>query len=200
MPLFGKSKEAKEIEREVKFKQGLSRVRGFVDRSRASQRNLWGLGKRSLQLGDRKQFENIARAYLRMGETINRWERYMVSAETMAVQRGQVKATGDFLRSINALSESMLAGAKPEEIMKMQVELEKGLARAQTLDETLAVVMDASNESIFSSEGLSEESLKEVESAMSSEAARDEGAATDTRIDSGMKRIEELMKKELGGP
>ncbi len=199
--MFGrKSKETKEIEREVKYKQGLARVRGFVDRSRASQRNLWGLGKKALQLGDRKQFENIAKAYLRMGDTINRWERYMVSAETLAVQRGQVRATGDFLKSINALSESMLAGVKTQDIVKMQVELEKGLARAQTLDETLAVVMDASNESIFSSEGLSEDSLKEVESAMSAEAARDEGAAADTRISDGMKRVEELMKKELGSP
>ena len=111
MPLFGKDKETKEIEREVKYRQGLSKVRAYVEKSRESQRRLWGLGKRALKLGDQQQFQNIARAYVRVGGIISRWEKYLVAVETVAVQRGQVKATGDFLKSMQALSESMMSGA-----------------------------------------------------------------------------------------
>lgn len=198
MPFFGKSKETKEIEREVRYKQGLARVRGYIGKSRESQKRLWGLGKRSLQLGDRQQFQNIARAYLRVGGIINRWERYIVAAETVAVQRGQVKVTGEFVQSLNALSESMMAGARPQEVMAMQQGLEVALARAQNLDETLAVAMDAAGDTIFSSEGLSEEALGDIEQAMGAEAANEEGAEADSRIAEGLKRIEEQMKKELG--
>lgn len=198
MPLFGKSKEEKEIEREVKYKQGISRVRSYIERSRQTQKRLWDLGKRSLKLGDRRQFEQISRAYLRTGDIVNRWERYVVAAETIAVQRGQVKATQEFIGSVNALSESMMTGAKPQDITKMQVELEKALTKAQTIDETLAAVMDATSDTVFSAEGLSEESLKDVESAMLTEAAREESStAQDERIKSGIKQIEEAMRKEM---
>ena len=146
MPLFGKSKQEKEIEREVKFKQGLAKARGYINKSQESQRRLWALGKRSLELGDRRQFENITKAYLRTADVITRWERFIVTAETVAVQRGQVKATGDFISSMNALSDSMMAGASPEDVTKMQVGLETALTRAQTLDETLTAVMDATSD------------------------------------------------------
>lgn len=197
-PFGDKKKQFKEIEREVKFKQGISRVRGYVARSREAQKRLWELGKQALKLGDTRQFQNIAKAYLRTGEIISRWERYLVAIETVAVQRGQVKATGEFVKSVNALSESMMVGAKPEDVAKMQLELETALSRAQTIDETLAAVMDASSDTIFSSEGLSEESLKEVQEAMSAEAAHEEAATVqDERIASGIKSIEEQMRKEM---
>jgi hypothetical protein len=200
MPLFGKSKQQKEIEREVKFKQGLTKARGYITKSQESQRRLWALGKRSLELGDRLQFENITKAYLRTGDVITRWERFLVTAETVAVQRGQVKATGDFISSMNALSDSMMAGASPEDVTKMQVGLETALTRAQTLDETLSAVMDATSETVFSGEGLSEESLKEVEGAMSGELRQEAGATgEEPRISAAMGRIEEEMHKDLTG-
>lgn len=191
-------RQEKEIQREVKFKQGLSKVRAYVEKCNQAQKRYWELGKRSLKLGDRKQFENITKAYLRTGEMANRWERYLVAMETVGLQRDQVKATGMFAQSMKALSDSIMAGARPEDITKMQMELERALAKAETLDETLSAIMDATNEAIFSGEGLSEESLKQVETSMSGEAVHEEGAAIpDERISQGLRRIEEEMKKEL---
>lgn len=194
---FERRRQTKEIEREVKFKQGLSRVRNYVQKSSQSQKRFWDLGKRALTLGDREQFRNIVKAYLRTGETINRWERYLVAIETVAVQRDQVKATGEFAKSMSALSNSMMAGAKPEDITKMQMELEQALTRAQTLDDTLTTMMDITSDTIFSAEGLSEDSLQEIETAIKSEAVHEEGEVLDDRIADGLRRIEEEMKKEI---
>jgi hypothetical protein len=194
---FERRRQTKDIEREVKFKQGLSKVRSYVQKCNQAQKRYWELGKRALKLGDRQQFENIAKAYLRTGEMANRWERYLVAMETVSLQRDQVKATGVFAQSMKALSDSMMAGAKPEDITKMQMELEQALTRAETLDETLSAIMDTTSDTIFSAEGLSEESLREVETAMSGEAVHEEGAAADDRIAQGLHRIEEEMKKEL---
>jgi len=198
MGILDGRRQKKEIEREVRFKQGLSRVRSYVQKCNQAQKRYWELGKRALKLGDRQQFENIARAYLRTGDTIARWERYLLAMETVSIQRDQVKSTGEFAGSMKALSDSMMVGAKPEDITKMQVELERALTRARTLDETLAAVMDATSDTIFSAEGLSEDSLKEVETAMRGEVEYEVGeAAVDERIARGLQRIEEEMKKEL---
>ncbi len=197
MGFFDNRRQSKEIEREVKFKQGLAKVRNYVQKSKQAQKKYWQLGKRSLQLGDKQQFENIIKAYLRAGEMANRWERYLVAMETVSLQRDQVKVTGEFASSMNAMSASMMAGANPEDITKMQVELEHALTKAQTLDETLSAVMDVTSDTIFSGEGLSDEAMQQIEAAMSSEAAHDEGEALDDRIASGMRQIEEMMRKEM---
>jgi hypothetical protein len=198
MGILDGRRQKKEIEREVRFKQGLSRVRSYLQKCHQAQKRYWELGKRALKLGDRQQFENIARAYLQTGDTITLWERYLLIMETISIQRDQVKSTSEFAGSMKALSDSMMVGAKPEDITKMQVELERALARARTLDETLAAVMDATSETIFSAEGLSEDSLKEVETAMRGEVEYEVGeAAVDERIARGLQHIEEAMKKEL---
>ncbi|MGB5925601.1 MAG: Snf7 family protein [Dehalococcoidia bacterium] len=189
-------RQAKEIERDVKFKQGLSRVRNYVHKSNDAQKKYWQLGKRALKLGDRQQFENGAKAYLRTAEMINRWERFLVAMETVSLQRDQVRVTGEFAKSMGALSKSMMAGASPQDITKMQMDLERALAKAHTLDETLAAVMDATSDTIFTSEGVSEESLQQVEGAMKGEAVHEEGETLDDRISAGLRRIEEEMRKE----
>ena len=194
---FERRRQTREIQREVKFKQGLSRVRNYVQKCQQAQTKYWELGKRALSLGDQQQFENVARAYLRTGEAANRWQRYLLAMETVSIQRDQVKVTGEFAQSMSAVSASMMAGARPEDITKVQMELESALTRAQTLDETLAAVMDASNDTIFSSEGLSDSSLKEIESAMKGEIDKEEVGALDQRIAGGLKSIEEEMKKEI---
>ena len=116
---FERRRQSKEIEREVKFKQGLSKVRSYVQKCNQAQKKYWELGKRSLKLGDKQQFENIAKAYLRAGEMANRWERYLVAMETVSLQRDQVKATGEFAQSMKALSDSMMSGANPEDVTNM---------------------------------------------------------------------------------
>ena len=195
--LLERRHQTKEIGREVRFRQGLTKVRTYVEKCHKAKTRYWELGKRALKLGDRRQFENIARAYLRTNEMVGRWERYLVAMETVSLQRDQIKATREFAQSMKVMSESMMAGAKPEEITSMQVELERALRKAGTLDETLSTIMDVTSETIFSGEGLSEESLREGETAISSEAVHDEGSAADDRITKGLRHIEEEMQKEL---
>lgn len=189
-------RQTKQIERDIKFKQGLSKVRNYVQKCKDAQKRYWQLGKRSLTLGDRQQFENIAKAYLQTGEMISRWERFLVAMETISLQKDQVNATGEFAKSMSALSSSMMAGASPKDITNIQMEMERALAKAHTLDETLTAVMDVTNDSIFLSDGLSTDSLEQVEAVMKGEITDDESGALDERIATGLKTIEEQMRKE----
>jgi len=70
------------------------------------------------------------------------------------------------------------------------------LAKAETLDEALSVVMDSTSESVFSTEGFADNSIKEIEAAMSGEVMHQEGGAIDDRIAQGLKKIEDEMSKD----
>lgn len=192
-----KREETKEVEREVQFRRGLARVRNYISKCQKSKKRYWKLGKRVLQLGDQQQFRQIARTYLWTTEQIDRWERYLLQLETVAARRDQVKATSEFMKSISALSQSMMAGASEEDVAKMQVELEKAIARSEMLEETMAMVMDASSETVFGSEELSEEAVDRIESAMTEAAEVEEGEAFNAKIEEGLRQIGEAMRKDL---
>ena len=182
MGFLGKSKKEKEIEREVKFKQGVKKVQNYIEKCRNSQQRFWEMGKRALSLGDKKQFQNMARAYLNTGEVINRWERYIVTMEAVRIQRDQAHASKDFMSSMNILSATMDVGVNAKQMTKMQKDLEMALAKAETIDEALSAVMDMTSDSVFAADGLADKSIKDIEAAMTGEAVSEEGEAFDARI------------------
>ena len=192
-----KREETKEVEREVQFRRGLARVRSYISRCQKSKKHYWQLGKRALQLGDDRQFRQIAKTYLWTMEQISRWERYLLQLETVAARRDQVGATSEFMKSITALSQSMMAGASEEDVAKMQVELEKAIARSEILEETMAMVMEAGSETVFGSRELSEEAVERVQKAMAEAAEADESEVFDAKIEEGLRQIEEEMRKEV---
>ncbi|MFH1141750.1 MAG: hypothetical protein V1724_08860 [Chloroflexota bacterium] len=200
MPLFNSERKRKEkdLEREVRFKQGISRVHRYVEKCEASRQHVWSQAKRAAQLGDRAMLRNTLISYLRLGDLVTRWERYILAAEHAALMRDHIKATGEFMGSLQAVSDAMMAGMNPNDMIKVQADLERGMARAQNLDEALGVVMDAASTTIFSSEGLSDEQLGSLEKQVMGEASQDESSHLDSRIDEAMKRIEAEMKKEKG--
>lgn len=201
MNLFGgqRRRQEKELEREVRFKQGLARVRRYIDQCHTTRQRVWNQAKRAAQLGDRQMLRNTLVSYLRLGDLIIRWERYLLAAEHASLMRDHMKATAEFMGSLQAVSDAMLAGLSPADLVKVQTNLEKGMARAQSLDEALAVVMDAASTAIFSTEGLPEEQMESLEKQVLAEASQEESAQIDARIADAMKRLEEELRKEKGG-
>ena len=145
------------------------------------------LRENALRLGDHKQFRQLTASYLRLREQVNQWQRYLVQLETLGLHRNEVAVTGEFLQSINALTNSMLRGASPEEITKMLINIEKALEKSQALEETLSIAMEASSESIFADESLDESKLIEVAETMKQEALSDEETAMDKEISQSLK-------------
>lgn len=196
MALF-KSKKQREMEAELKFRQGKAKISRYINECKKYQQKYWNLGKEALRMGDEKQFKQLVASYLRLREQVNRWQRYLIQMETLGLRRNEVAATGEFLTSINALTGSMLRGATPEEISKMQMRIEQAVARAGALEETLAIAMEASSDSIFADEGLDEKQFTEIADTMKQEALSDEETSMDQEISQSLKQIEEQMKKEM---
>ncbi|MCL5952613.1 MAG: hypothetical protein M1132_12995 [Chloroflexi bacterium] len=201
MHFFEERRREKEIERDLQARRGKIQVQRHMNKQREMAKKLWQLGKRATALGETRQFQQIGKQYLWTLEDIKRWERYLLAYEAIEARRDQAKSVAEFMTSVQAMSKSMTAHANPAEFAKTQRQLELALARAQNLEQTMDYLMEATDETVFSSDELSdsdlETSLKEMEKTMKQEA---ESGSSDTEVDSriaeGLKKIEEEMKKK----
>lgn len=196
MALF-KSARQRELEAETQFRRGKGRIRRFIHNAKRVRKRYWDLGKEALRLGDEVQFAQLAGACARARDHVNRWERYLLQLETLGVRREEVAATGEFLKSISAMTASMLRGATPEQVAKMQLQMEEALSRSESLENMLSIAMEASSNSIFGSEEFDHEELTDISQVMRSEAETDEGTRYDARITDGLERIRDDMRKEM---
>jgi len=192
-------RRTKEIERDLQARRGKAQIKRHVAKQQGMLKRLWELGKRSLQLGDTARFKQIGMLYLQTQSDITRWERYLLSLEVVEARRDQARAATEFLGSLQAMSQSMLATASPKDMAQTQRDLELGLARAQDLEERLSLIMEMTDETMLTGDlDLSfDEQFRELEQAMTAEASHEEGATFDTQIEAGLLKIAEEMRKDL---
>lgn len=161
MAFFGlfKSRSERDQEAKIRFRQGKARIQRFVQQSRQSAEHYWQLARRAHKLGDVDQLRQLAGNFFRARESINRWERFLVKMDALEMRRNEVEATADFVRSMNALTSVILRGSSPTEISKMQLDVERAIAKAEEQEELMAHAMDAAGSGILSTEELTDETL-----------------------------------------
>ncbi|HOU23283.1 MAG TPA: hypothetical protein PKW05_08960 [Anaerolineae bacterium] len=191
----------KEIERDIKARHGRARVKTQIARQKDLSKRLWSLAKQALQLNNKGRFRQVAVEYMRTLANIDRGENALFTFDLIEARRDQARATADFLAAIRAMSESMLASASVQGMAETQHTLEMGISRAKDMEERMSYILDMAGETFASSDEFSEEELGlklgEIEKAMATEAEHEEGTGMDERIESGIKRIEEELRKEL---
>ncbi len=157
-----KSQAERDREAKIKFRQGKARIQRFLQQAQQAAENYWRLAKQAYQLGDQDQFKQLAANYLRIRESINRWERYVVKLDSLEMRWNEVEATGEFLKSMNALTGSILRGANPTEIARMQFDVEKALAKSETQEELLSLAMEAAGTTLTSTSDLNDAVLNQL--------------------------------------
>ncbi len=148
--------ERKDFERQVQARQGRARMKRHITRQRQMLGKLREMMRRALLLKDDRQFRTLAKQYIWTQLDIRRWERNLLAFDSLEARRDQVKATRQFLESMQAMSKSILANADPAELARMEQDLQMALTRAQTMEQFLDTMMDAIDESVFGMEGLDE--------------------------------------------
>jgi hypothetical protein len=196
----------KEIERDMQARRGKMQIQRHINNQKKMSTKLWEMGKRAMELGDKRQFTSIGKQYLWTLEDVKRWERYLLAFESIEARRDQARSMSEFMKSVNAMSKSMMANSNPESIARTQKDLEVGLARAQNLEQMLDYMMDMTDETIFNTEMLGEDeqndAIKALEQEMKRETAVEGEKATaqdsvDSRIADGLKAIEQEMRKDV---
>lgn len=192
--LKGKSKEEKEIEREIRYRKAKTSINKYIQKLEKVQKMVYEQGKQAAKIGDDAFVRRQAVKYMAIGERIKKGHRLFLLMEEARLQRDLVQISGDFVVFAKDITASILEGPDVEKITSMQVEFEKGLAQAEQIDEALSTAVDLASEGILGSEELSESSVDSMISSMQGDAI-DEEPQLDERISKGISEIESKMKQ-----
>jgi len=192
--LKGKSKEEKDIEREIRYRKAKTSINKYIQKLEKVQKMVYEQGKQAAKIGDDTFVRRQAVKYMAIGERIKKGHRLFLLMEEARLQRDLVQISGDFVIFAKDITASILEGPDVEKITSMQVEFEKGLAQAEQIDEALSTAVDLASEGILGSEDLSESSVDSMISSMQGDAI-DEEPQLDERISKGISEIESKMKQ-----
>ncbi len=192
----GEKEQEKEMDRDTQVRIGKARIRRHIEKQKAMMQKLWGIGKRALSLNDDKQFRQIGKQFLWTQDDVARWEKALISFELLEAKRDQAHTSTEFMKSLKALTESIMAPAEPQNIAEMQRDLEQGLARAATLEERMSFMLETMNESLADSAEESDRTrLDSLEKTMTDDLVTDEMTNFDAKIETGLEKIREAMKR-----
>jgi hypothetical protein len=185
-----------ELDRDVQIRMGKVRLQRHIARQKKMASRLKNLAKRALSLNDEARFRQVGRQLLWTRGDIQRWEQYLLSLEILETRRDQVKASVELIHSVKAMSESLANVSVPGEISELQRELEQGLARATSLEERMAVMMEAMDATLSAEVLVDGDALTNLEAGLVEEVAAEEAAAFDREIEEGLRKIRREFEKE----
>ncbi|MCU0484844.1 MAG: hypothetical protein MUC85_01915 [Anaerolineales bacterium] len=175
---------------------GKTQLRRHINRQQQMVTRLTALARRALELNDEARFRQVGRQILSTRQDIQRWEQYLLSLELLEARRDQARASVDLLQSVKAMSESLKNLTAPEKLGELQRELDQGLARAISLEERMAVMMDAIDSTMDSDLQVDERALQELRSGLTEEVAVQERSQYDREIEAGLEKVRAEMSKK----
>lgn len=189
-----KSKQEKEIEREIRYRKAKTTLKSYIDKLHGLQKMIYDQGKQSARLGDETFLKRQAAKYLVLQERIRKGQKMLLLMEEAKLQKELVKVSGDFVSFAKDISKSIFEAPDTKKIAGMQVELEKAMQQAEAIDETLSIAIDMASEGILSADNFSETDMAEIVKTMEGEVETEE-KGLDERITKGIKEVEDRMKK-----
>jgi hypothetical protein len=184
-----------ESNRVVQFKILKNRLRRHINQQREMAVRLTGLAKQAISINDETAFKKIGRQLIWTNNDVRRWERYILSLEMLEARHDQVKASTDLLMAVKSMSESLSDLAAPENLGKLQNELEQGLAKASNLEEQMEVMMGLMDSTLAGDMQVDAGDLSELERALAGDVARSEAAEFDPELEQMRQKIKAEMNK-----
>ena len=189
-------RQEKEINRDVQIRMGMARLRRHIAHQKEMLERLTDLAKEALRINDEARFRQVGKQLLWTQRDIARWEKNILSLELLAARREQVRASVDVLQAVKTMSESLTELAGPEQTASFQLELEKGLAQATSLEERMEVMMETMDSALGAELPADEAALKDLEASLSEKVAGEESASFDHEIEEGLRSIRKELEDE----
>jgi hypothetical protein len=194
MGLFHKkSKQEIEIEREISYRKAKATIKSYIDNCEGIKKRYCEQGVESAKIGDEELLKRFAAGYFTMNDKIRKGKKLLLNMEGIKLQRETMHMSGDFVAFAKDMSSSILEGVDVKELAEMQLNLEKAIMKAEQVDMVLSTSMDMTSEKILSSPEL-DANLNNIIKTMEGEAVAGE-SKMDTKIENGLKQVEEAMKK-----
>jgi len=187
-------RQKKEIERKIKARQAKREIERYVGKQRQNVKRFWDFAKRAARLQDNARFRQCAAMVLTSQREVTRWEQRLLYFDIVEARRDQVLAAAEFAKAYEAMAQSMLANANPQNMAKIQMDIERGLAQADMMDGMLENLMDMSEGMLEEMVGGDQETeLKQIMDALKLEADQEAQGPSNEEIESSIKSIETIL-------
>lgn len=184
-----------EAHQAVQIKMTKNRLRRHINSQKEMSIRLKNLARQALSINDEVAFKKVGRQYIWTQNDIQRWERYLLSLEILEVRHDQVMASVELLSAVKTMSESLSDLAGTEKLENVQRELERGLAKASTLEEKMAAMMGAMDGVLEGDSQVSDEELRNLETAFSDGISSEDAAIFNTGLDQLRQKINRESQK-----
>ena len=185
-----------EVNRDVQIRMGKARVRRHIAHQKEMVHRLPGFARQALKINDEARFRQVGKQLLWTQQDVNRWEKYLLSLELLEARRDQVKSSVEILKAVKAMGESLADLTSPEQVTSLQVEMEKALARATSLDERMEIMMEAMDTTLGADVQVDEGALEKLQESLSERVSGEEAAEFDSQIETGLREIRRQLENE----
>lgn len=196
MGLF-KSKEERRIERNIQVRQALTQIKRQIQANTKYAAQYVEQAKRARKLGWANQYEFLKKAIKKTATIKVRLERQLLALQSALQIKDQAEGQHDFAGAMNALSKSIAEVFGATDMAKTQINFEKAMTQAETLEERMDNFLEMTSESMFGYEGSSEGELvsdKDIEKMLEEEVEHEERGGVDD-IDQDIIGIEKEIDK-----
>jgi len=205
MPLFkdwvDDMRRNREIDRDIEARRGKVKIKQHIKKQEQMKSRLWSLGKQALTMNAMGEFKQVVTQYLWTEADIKRWQRALLSFQTIEARRDQARSVSEFMGSVQAMSNSIMKQVSGREMANTQRDLEKALYKVQDMEQRLDMIMEMADDTVFTMEDLSEGEMDaqftDIVAAMRQEAEMEASSSADARIGDLAKQIEDEMRKEI---
>ncbi len=198
MTLF-KSKEEKRIERNIQVRKALTHIRRQLKVNEKYEQDYLHKARRARKLGMTNQYEFLKKAIKKTANIRIRLERQLLALESAAQVKDQAESHYDFAKAMNSLSKAIAEVFGSTDMAKTQVNFEKAMSQAESIEERMDAFLETTSESMFGYEGSSEQELvtdSDIEKMIEEEVAHEEQEETEGEIDKDMAGIRKEMDKQ----
>ncbi len=197
MGLF-KSKEERRIERNLQVRKAIAQIRRQIAANTRHEADYIAKAKRARRLGWNNQYEFLKKAVKKTATIKVRLERQLLALESAVQIKEQAEGHYEFANAMNALSRSIAEVFGATDMAKTQVNFEKAMAKAESLEERMDAFLEMTSESMFDYEGSAEGELvsdADIDKMLEEETAHEERVGVDDEIEKDISAIQKEIEK-----
>ena len=142
MGLF-KSKDERRIEREMKLKAGLRAIERAIRQQDKFAQDFIKTAQQAQKIGDAQQYAFVRNALKRTAGVKRMLERQVLAMKNAMLISQQAQASQQFASSMAVMSKQISAVFGDLNLTKTQVDWEKAMAQAGTIEERMDVFLDS---------------------------------------------------------
>ncbi|MFI5381528.1 MAG: hypothetical protein ACHRHE_19700 [Tepidisphaerales bacterium] len=194
MGLF-KSKEERRIEQQMKVRQGLRAIEKSIQQQQKFSEDFIKNAQHAKKIGDEQQYQFIRGALKKTATVKKMLERQLLAMKNAMLIHAQAEASRTFAESMNVMAGEIGKIFGEMDLTKTQVQWEKAVAQAGSMEERMSVFMDSMEQGAISASGESSAAVgdDEIDRMIQADLVASE------KVELGkLDQLESEIAKELG--